>query len=231
MFTANASAQLYQLLGIKKEQIESGKPWQDYCETHFRVMKLMEAYELERATSWQDVCATHGRFVVDYNNQDHFAHQDRPDGRHTPSEVMGWVRGQPVETPTLRELFDLIYSTRKINQVGYIRYQNWRIYGDEQLVGQKASVWVMKETHTLTIVHEEAVLAEYGVVFDADGRHFEAMRESRQFPSPSLAPRPPRLWNDQLMDSIEWRKVYRARDSTPRRRRLGTSFVQESLFA
>ncbi len=231
VFTAHASVALYQRLAIRKEQIEAGKPWQDYVETHFAVMKRMELYALERATTWEEVCATHARFVVDYNNQEHFAHQDRSDGRHTPSEVMGWVRGQPVEAPTLRELFDLIYGTRKINRVGYIRYANWRIYSDEQLAGQKASVWVMKETHTLTIVHEEAALAEYGVLFAADGRHFDEMRESRTFPSPAHPP-PPRLWDERVMDAIEWRKVYRARQYAPRRRRkLGTSFIQEPLFA
>lgn len=67
---------------------------------------------------------------------------------------MGWVRGRPVEVPTLRQVLDLIYGTRPIRQSGYIRFQNWRIYGDEGLAGQKASVWVMKETHSLTSVHE-----------------------------------------------------------------------------
>ncbi|MBA4117196.1 MAG: hypothetical protein H0X71_12390, partial [Rubrobacter sp.] len=33
----------------------------------------------------------HRRWVEDYNAQDHFAHQDREDGRRSPREVLGWL--------------------------------------------------------------------------------------------------------------------------------------------
>jgi choline dehydrogenase-like flavoprotein len=37
--------------------------------------------------------STHDRFFLDYNQQPHFAHQERTDGWHSPATVLGWVRG------------------------------------------------------------------------------------------------------------------------------------------
>jgi hypothetical protein len=93
VFRANAARRTYEHLGIRKEQIEPRQAWQNLVESHFRVMKLMALYGLEHATTWDEVCARHSRFVVDYNHQSHYAHQDRADGLRTPSEVMGWLRG------------------------------------------------------------------------------------------------------------------------------------------
>ena len=44
VFRAHAATQIYETLHIEKLQIERRKPWQDYCETHFRVMKLRETH-------------------------------------------------------------------------------------------------------------------------------------------------------------------------------------------
>jgi hypothetical protein len=41
--------------------------------------------------------------------QVHFAHLERPDGKRTPVEVLGWVHGRYVPIPTLSQIFELIY--------------------------------------------------------------------------------------------------------------------------
>ena len=234
VFRAHAATQIYETLHIEKLQIERRKPWQDYCETHFRVMKLMERYRLEEATSWQEVCAVHARFVVDYNHQEHFAHLDREDGKHTPSDVMGWVQGHLVTTPTLQELFNLVYATRTLDRSGYIRYQTWRIYGEEGLAGRRANVWVMKETHTLTIAYQQEPLAEYQVEYAPNhltqhNQHpWANLTELRQFPT--QFPAPPRLWDQQQMNQVEWRKVYRVPHTTPRRKALPPPVIQLPLL-
>jgi putative transposase len=91
--------EIYDALGTTKEQIDARKPWQDYVESPFSVMKRMEAYKLEQATSWEEFCNVHARFVADYNNQSHFAHLDREDGKRTPAEVLGWIHGRYVPNP------------------------------------------------------------------------------------------------------------------------------------
>lgn len=133
-----------------------------------------------------------------------------------------------MEVPTLRELFDLMYGTRTIRQTGYLRYLNWRIYGDEALAGQKASVWVMRETHTLTIAHEQAAVAEYSIMLAPDGRHLAEMHPSRLM-SPQVrvsAPVPTRLWDKQAFEHLEWRKVYRVPAYAPRRRPARMDLLQ-----
>jgi transposase len=92
VFKANHALEIYDRLAIRKEQIEHRKPWQDYVESHFAVMKRMEAYQLEHALSWEQFCDVHARFVADYNHQEHCAHQGRTDGRRTPAEVLKAVR-------------------------------------------------------------------------------------------------------------------------------------------
>jgi putative transposase len=38
IFYSNQAIQLYDLLGIRKERIDPGAPWQDYAETLFSIM-------------------------------------------------------------------------------------------------------------------------------------------------------------------------------------------------
>jgi transposase len=165
VFRATVATQLFAELGIEKAQIQKRRPWQNYVESHFRTMKLMESYRLEAATSWEEFCAIHARFVGDFNHQAHFAYQEREDGLRTPSEVLGDARGRQVAVPTLQHLFELLLTQRKVDAQGYIRYHHWRVYGDEGLAGEQASVWLGKETRTLTLAYDGAPLAQYAVSF------------------------------------------------------------------
>ncbi|MGO8947925.1 MAG: hypothetical protein ACLQUY_09725 [Ktedonobacterales bacterium] len=198
VFKANQAMEIYDALGITKEQIEARKPWQDYVESHFSVMKRMEAYKLEQAASWEEFCNVHARFVADYNHQSHFAHLIREDGKRT------------------------------IDHSGYICYQRWRLYSDEGLVGEQAAVWLMKET--LTVTHAELPVAQYAVDFGVDGRSFENITELRVFtphPSPQL-----RLFDDEIMSEVEWRKVIRLPDYARRKLPpIGPGPLQSRLFA
>ncbi len=72
----------------------AGCPLGAYIEAHFGVMRRMADDHLERAAGWEGMLAAHERFVRDYNNQVHWAHRARQDGRHSPAEVLGWVRGR-----------------------------------------------------------------------------------------------------------------------------------------
>lgn len=166
--------------------------------------------------------------MVDFNHQEHFAHLDREDGKRTPTDVMGWVQGRVVETPTLQELFNLVYATRAVDQSGYIRYLNWRIYGEEGLAGRRANVWVMKETRTVTIAYQQEPVAEYRVVLAPNQREREQVSELRQFPTPYHAP--PRLWDQHSMNQLEWRKVYRVPRRAMHRKAFPPPVVQLPLL-
>jgi putative transposase len=188
----------------------------------------MEAYKLSQATSWEEFCNVHARFIADYNHQSHFAHMDREDGKRTPAEVLGWVHGRYVPIPTLSEIFELLYGKRTIDRSGYIRYQRWRLYSDEGLVGEPAAIWLMKET--LTVTHAEQPVAQYTVDFSPDGRSFANLTELRAF-EPHSTPQQ-RLFGNEIMADVEWRKVirlpeYARRQGIPEKAGL----LQTRLFA
>jgi hypothetical protein len=231
VFKANAALELYRRLGIEKATIERRKPWQNYCESQFAVMKRMEAYRLERATTWEELRTVHARFLADYNHQEHFAHQGRADGLRTPAEVLGGAKGRQVPVPTLQAIFELLMAERRVRQGGYIRYQNWHVYGQERLHGERAAVLLMKET--LSIAYSSQIVAHYRVATAPDGHGRRTIDDARElFTVPALIPTPQaRLWDEPTMQEIEWRKVYRAQRYAPRRRKAIPRCIQMPLLA
>ena len=92
IFKANQAQSVYRALGVEKEQIDRGKPWQSYIETTFNIQRRMADFYFAGA-SWKQLAAAHDRFVEDYNTQRHWAHQDREDGRRSPRDVLGFYTG------------------------------------------------------------------------------------------------------------------------------------------
>lgn len=167
----------------------------------------------------------------DYNHQEHFAHQDREDGLRSPSEVLGGASGRQVLVPTLQDIFDLLMANRTFRPNGYIRYQNWHVYGQERLYGERAAVLLMKET--LTIAYKSQVVARYGITASPDGhgrRTIDTAQELFTVPPPTPAPQAP-LWDAPTLQDIEWRKVYRAQRYAPRRRKVVPQCIQVPLLA
>ena len=77
-------------LGIRKEQIEQGQPWQNYIETNFNVMRRMADYHYAQATTWAELQAVHDRFFIDYNHQPH-CRPRRPARRAPQSRRRCWA--------------------------------------------------------------------------------------------------------------------------------------------
>lgn len=93
IFRANQALSIYEALNIDKEEIARGRPWQSYIETTFNIQRRMADWHFARAESWPELVAIHERWVQDYNEQSHWAHREREDGRRSPQEVLGWVTG------------------------------------------------------------------------------------------------------------------------------------------
>jgi hypothetical protein len=231
VFKANVAIELYARMGIEKTQIERRRPWQNYVESSFNIMKHMEAYKLAHAATWEEFCAVHARWVADYNHQAHFAHQDREDGLRTPAEVLGGAKGRLVPIPTLHDLFELLMAQRRIRPSGYIRYQNWHLYGQQGLDGKNAGVLLMKET--LTIAYGSQIVSQYEVAStpDGHGRRTIATALERFIVPPLESPPDIPLWDVPTMQEIEWRKVYRARPYGPRRHQVKPQCRQLPLLA
>ena len=82
---SNRAKAIYAKLGVSKEEIEKGRPWQSFSETTFGVQQRMADWHSGRAESWAELVGAHDRFVRDCNAQPHFAHQKREDGRRSPA--------------------------------------------------------------------------------------------------------------------------------------------------
>ncbi|MDP8899920.1 MAG: helix-turn-helix domain-containing protein [Actinomycetota bacterium] len=230
VFLANRAKVVYGKLGIGKEEIEKGRPWQNYLETHFNVQKRMADWHFAGAESWADLVEAHDRFVADYNAQPHFAHERREDGRRSPGEVLSWVAGMRFHPKDLERAFFSERRTRVLDGLGYATLMRWRLYAEEGLAGEEADLWLLEKT--LTVEHAGRPLSSYEVDYDpGGGRSGRLLRVAKPtlFETP-FAPGQMRLFGlSEGLGDDGWLKALRLEDYASRRpRRPG--MLQRALF-
>ncbi|MBV9280748.1 MAG: DDE-type integrase/transposase/recombinase, partial [Chloroflexi bacterium] len=222
IFKAKEARRIYAALGIRKEQIDKKQAWQSYIETHFNVQRRMADWHVAQAETWAELVAAHERFVADYNYQEHWAHRERQDDRHSPAAVLGWVPGKQRDPAELHRIFYTTRFGRRLDKLGYVRFRHWRIYGEQGLSGRHAAIWLYGETLLLEFADEP--LSQYSVTYEADRRHLKDVQPRQLFEtrhrSPQLA-----LWE---LGEGEWLTVVRAPRYPPARPHRSPA-VQQSL--
>jgi putative transposase len=223
IFKAHGAMAIYAALGIEKEQIARRQPWQSYIETCFNVQRRMADYHFARATTWDELDQRHAAWVHDYNSQEHGGHLKRQDGRRSPAEVLGQVQGRAFNDPELARIFGPLLTSRRVDQQGYVRFRNWRLYGERGLAGEPASIWVTDED--VTIQAADDPLATYEVKYQRDHRHFRQVIPKQIFETRHGSPQPPllELGPDDWLLAIE-------QPTHRRRRRHRSALVQAELF-
>jgi len=222
IFKAKHAQAIYAVLGIHKEQIDQGQPWQNDIEANFNVMRRMADHDYAKTTPWPELQAVHDRFFHDFNHQPHRAHGDRPKGRRSPAAVLGWVHGAWCALIELDRLFRL-RTTRVLDANGSIRFRHWRLSGERGLAGERAAVWMAGET--LTIESRAEALIQYRVALEPDGRRLREVADPtplpHRYPSPQpfLAP----------LDETPWRPARKLAPYRQRRKRSPDA-PQEPLF-
>ena len=220
IFLANRARAVYAKLGVGKEEIEKGRPWQNFSETTFGIQRRMADWHFQKAGNWSELALAHDRFVADYNAQPHFAHQRRGDGRRSPEEVLSWVSGMRFRPEDLERAFFSERSTRVIDGLGYATLMRWRLYAEEGLAGREAEMWLLEKT--LTVEHAGEPLSAYEVVYEADGGRGRSGRLLRVekptlFETP-FAPAQMRLFGlAEALGEGGWLKALRLEDYAPRR--------------
>jgi len=224
IFKAKGAMAIYQALSIKKEQIAPRQAWQSYIETCFNVQRRMADYHFARATTWEELLQRHAAWVYDYNSQEHWAHLKRQDGRRSPAEVLDQVTGRAFGDQELARIFAPLLTSRRIDQQGYVRFRNWRLYGERGLAGEPARIWITDED--VTIQADDDPLATYGVSYQRDHRHFRQVTPKQIFETRHVSPQPPLLdlGPDGWLLAIE-------QPTRRRRRRRRSSLVQAPLFS
>ena len=154
------------------------------------------------AATWGEFCAAHARFFADYNAQAHYAHRDRPDGRRSPAQVLGWVQGAWCAPADLDRLFR-VRAHRQVNAHGYVRFRHWRFYGERGLRGAEVAVWVLGET--LTVEYAAEALAQYRIAYAPDGRQIRDITEPRLFANRHSSSQPFLA----SLETVPWRPALR----------------------
>jgi putative transposase len=236
VFLANRAKAVYAALGISKEEIEKGRPWQNYSETTFGIQKRMADWHFQKAGSWAELVEAHDRFVSNYNAQSHFAHQRREDGRRSPGEVLSWVSGMRFHPKDLERAFFSERFSRVLDASGYATLMRWRLYGEEALAGKEADLWLLE--NTLTLEHAGEPLSAYevahdmaGLPNDARGRsgRLAAVRKPTLFETSYVAGQMRLFGLAETLGEDGWLKVLRLDDYAPRSSRR-PEMLQQVLF-
>ena len=232
VFLANRAKAVYAKLGVRKEEIEKGRPWQNYSETTFGIQRRMADWHLQNAESWVELSAAHDRFVADYNAQSHFAHQKRGDVRRSPGEVLSWVSGMRFHPKDLERAFFSERRTRVMDASGYVTVMRWRLYAEEELAGKEADLWLLEKT--LTVEHAGQALSVYEVDHDpaggksGSGRLLE-VKKATLFETPFASGQMRLFGLAEGLGDDGWLKMLRLEDYAPRSTRQ-PAMLQQVLF-
>jgi transposase-like protein len=228
VFRAKQARAVYEALGIAKHEIERGRPWQNFIETHFNVQRRMADWHFARAESWAELVLAHERFVGDYNAQAHFAHSGRDDGRRSPAEVLGFASGVRHREEELRRAFFSARYVRVLDSLGYTRFRHWRVYGEEALAGREAALWLAAES--LTMEHAGEPLSRYEVRVEPESGELRSVARPRLFENSHGLNRPQRrLFALDALGEGGWLKALRLEGYAPRAPRRPPA-LQEALF-
>jgi len=148
-------------------------------ETTFNIQRRMADWHFARAESWPELVAIHERWVQDYNEQSHWAHREREDGRRSPQEVLGWVTGVRYRKEDLDRAFFSTRFSRTLDSLGYARFRDWRVYGEEGLAKREAALWLAAESLTLEYAGE--TLSRYDVQYVPDSSKLKEITRPRLF--------------------------------------------------
>lgn len=132
--------------------------------------------------------AIHRQWMYDYNVQRHFAHEKREDGCHSPAAVLGGATGTVYPESVLSRILFATRYVRRLDKHGFLRYQDWKFYGERGLAKEKVTVWIYEGS--LRVEKEAVTLSQYEVSMLNDHKHVQVVRSARAhetlFHSPQL---------------------------------------------
>ncbi len=224
VFLATQARRIYAALGIRKAEIARRQAWQNLIEANFGAQMRMADYGFAKAATWEELVRVHERWVDDFNDQAHWAHRGREDGRRTPAAVLDRVVARPIDEGTLHRVFYTLRFGRVLDARGYARFRHWKVYGERGLAGQGVGLWLYGPH--LTVEHRDEPLAQFHVTYAPGKRQLKAVTLHRLFETPFRSPQP---WLF-APDEEQWRKAWRVPAYAPRRLRRGMA-TQLPLFA
>jgi putative transposase len=232
IFLANRARAIYRALGIRKLEIEKGRPWQSYLETAYNVQRRMADHYFAKARNWSELLAEHDRWMRDYNVQEHYAHRHRKEGRRSPSEVLSWVKRPRYQEEDLARAFFSAGHTRTLDGLGYLTLQRFRLYAEEGLAGQEVAVWVQEDS--LSVEYGGEALSRYEVecapaVGALSVGRLREVKGHTLFEHSVILPQPKLFDLGEVLGDEGWMKFLKLDEYAPRRLRLPDG-LQQVLF-
>lgn len=100
-----------------------------------------------------------------------------------------WAGGTgPWCDPAERDRLFRLRATRVLNAGGDVRFRHWRLYGERDLAGERAAVWVWDET--ATVAYASTTLAQARVAVEADGHRLRQVGEPRLYTTDHASSQP-----------------------------------------
>ncbi len=228
IFRSDRAKAVYRALGIEKEEIERGRPWQSFIETTFNIQRRMADFHFGRVTTWEGLVAEHDRWLESYNVQRHWAHEGRQDGRRSPSDVLGsltLVRHHPKD---LERAFFSTMFVRRLDVLGYARLKHWRIYGEEGLARCEVAVWLGDDG--LVVEYGGETLSRYDVSFSSGAQRLDAVTNVRLYATRHRSPQLKLFALEEALGDTGWLKAL-ALDGYAPRSRSKPEMLQGALFS
>ena len=188
----------------------------------------MADHHFAKSQTWTELVEAHGKWVGDYNEQEHFAHRDREDGRRSPLEVLGWLTEVRFHPKDLERVFFSTRSSRKLDALGYATFRRWRLYGEESLAGREAALWLQEKS--LMLEHAGETLSRYEVERLPGSDRLRGVGSPTLFETFHQRNRPQaRLFGLQEVLGDGWLKALKLEEYAPRGPRRPQA-LQEVLF-
>ncbi len=222
-FYSAQALQFYDMLGIRKERIDPGEPWQNYAETLFSIQMRLADFAFAKARTWPEIQQAHRTWWVNYNIERHYAHQARQDGRHSPSEVLRGVLGRTFPEEVLSRALYATQFTRQIDRHGFVKFKHWKFYGERGLSGKDVSVWVYEGN--LKVEYQATALSLYELSIEKETSAIAEVKNPRRiethFRSPQLD-----LWQ---LSETEWLLALRRPEPVAHKKRSKIVPLAEQL--
>jgi transposase InsO family protein len=224
-FQAHDYVTILQALEIEPKSIELRKPWQNLIEAQFKVQLRLADFKFEQAGTVEEMQRLHAAFIDTFNPTRHGAHLEREDGRRTPVEVLGWVRGRAVDAERLRRLFGRVQFLRTVNPYGFVSIQRFYIYAEQGLSRQRVSLWIYEGQ--LRIEYRETLVARYRCAYNRRQRRLHDVSHPMLYHTVFASPQLELI----ELDDAQWIKVQQRafQRRTPRRTTLGEQLTLAGL--
>lgn len=119
--------------------------------------------------------------MADYNDQDRFAHQDRPEDRRSPAAVLHRVCGKLFAPEQLQSIFYSARFGRVLDRAGDTRFRRRRVYAERVLRGEPVAVYAAH----LTLVYRGEPLARYRATHEPDKRRLQKLAKEQLLRDPA----------------------------------------------